>query len=113
MPPLTLFQKSVIGVSISIAFIVLIIFAIIFFMMKKNFVFPPVIPSCPDFWEDISDGENGSKCSNVNKLGNCSASMMDFTKSNWIGANGLCNKKIWARACGISWDGISNKNQCG
>lgn len=113
MPPLTQFQKSVIGVSIFIGCIVLIIIAIKFFLLKKDFVFPPVIPSCPDFWEDLSEKENGSKCVNVNKLGTCNTGMMDFTRSKWIGSNGLCNKKIWARACGISWDGVSNKNHCG
>jgi hypothetical protein len=110
---LTQFQKSVIGVAIFIAFILLIIIAIQFFLMKKDFVFPPVIPSCPDFWEDVSIKENGSRCSNVNKLGSCNNTIMDFTKSHWIGGNGLCHKKRWATACGLTWDGVTNRNHCG
>ena len=38
---------------------------------------------------------------------------MDFTKSHWIGGNGLCHKKRWATACGLTWDGVTNRNHCG
>jgi hypothetical protein len=33
---------------------------------------------------------------------------MNFVKMPFIGQNGRCNKKKWATACGVTWDGITN-----
>jgi len=35
---------------------------------------------------------------------------MNFNQPNWTGSNGLCNKSRWARACDLTWDGISNNH---
>jgi hypothetical protein len=81
-------------------------------MMKNDFAFPPVLPSCPDYWQDLSENTKGSKCVNVNKLGTCGNKEMDFSTSEWIGSRGACKKKRWATSCGIVWDGITNRNHC-
>lgn len=43
-------------------------------------------------------------------------SMFDMTSSVWNNIYGkksaLCNKKYWANSNQISWDGVSNTNQC-
>ena len=75
---------------------------------KQNAVFPPVIANCPDYWTDTS-GNNGSGCSNIQKIGNPScASTMDFSAPMWAGSTGPCTKYKWAQKCNLSWDGITN-----
>ena len=38
---------------------------------------------------------------------------MNFTTSPWTGDDGLCNKSKWAKACNLTWDGVTNnKNAC-
>ena len=32
---------------------------------------------------------------------------MDFTGDFWQGSTGDCNKYKWARACDLTWDGIT------
>ena len=49
---------------------------------------------------------------NVKKLGTCGINVMDFSKTQWIGSKGSCNKKRWATSCGVVWEGITNKNPC-
>jgi hypothetical protein len=80
---------------------------------KKNVVYPPVIGECPDYWEDQSSEEdikNGkNKCVNIHHLGKPSCSKnMDFSVYPYSGADGVCNKKSWAKTCGLTWDGITN-----
>jgi hypothetical protein len=109
---LSSFHNTVLGVALFILIISFIVIAIKFYRMKNDFVYPPVLPSCPDFWQDQSDKVKGSKCVNTNKLGTCGVEVMNFSTSNWTGQRGLCNKKKWATGCGIVWDGITNKNPC-
>ena len=33
---------------------------------------------------------------------------MDFSVYPYSGADGLCNKKKWAKTCELTWDGITN-----
>jgi hypothetical protein len=63
--------------------------------------------NCPDYWEDVSEG-NGSNCVNVKNLGTCGSNAMDFTTQQWVGDKGLCNKNEWAKKCDLTWDGITN-----
>jgi hypothetical protein len=109
---LSSFHNTVIRVAFVILILSFIVIAIKFFMMKNDFVYPPVIPSCPDHWQDLSEKGKGTRCVNKNKLGNCGNTVMDFSRPQWIGQRGLCNKKRWASGCGIAWDGISNKDPC-
>jgi hypothetical protein len=106
------FHISVISVAFFILVISFLVIAYKFFMMKKDFVYPPVLPSCPDHWQDLSEKTKGSKCVNVKKLGTCGINVMDFSKPQWIGSKGSCNKKRWATSCGVVWEGITNKNPC-
>jgi len=109
---LSQFQNTVLRVALVILIFSFIIIAIKFYTMKKDFVYPPVLPSCPDYWQDESEKVKGSKCVNKNKLGTCGNTTMNFSNPQWTGQRGLCNKKKWATACGISWEGITNKNPC-
>ena len=35
---------------------------------------------------------------------------MNFSTSSWTGDTGQCNKSRWARACDLTWDGITNNS---
>lgn len=109
---LSSFQSTVIYVGIVIFILIFIFIALRLYFSNNNYVYPPVIPSCPDYWEDLSTGKKGSKCVNKKNLGKCGNDDMNFTTSKWIGHRGMCNKNIWANSCGITWDGISNTYPC-
>ena len=73
---------------------------------------PPVIPSCPDYW--ISDGSgNAAKCINVKDLGVCPSEdgdkhlVMNFNVKPYNGDDSECAKYTWATKCKIAWDGIT------
>jgi hypothetical protein len=100
------------SISVILLIICLIFVGIALYRNKyTNKDFPPVIASCPDFWNDESDKKNGSKCVNKLNLGNqqC-AKTMDFSGSTWSGDAGSCAKIKWARSCDITWDGLDNNN---
>jgi hypothetical protein len=94
---------------------------------------PPLNPPsvCPDYWyssyydvtgDPIKDAEQMNlasygdeldrtmKCYNVKKLGSktCSSSM-DFSGDEWNGSDALCKKQKWAKACGLTWDGVTTE----
>jgi len=102
------FKKNVIYF-ISIVFItVLTAAAIILYKNKKEEDKKKLKGiNCPDYWEDVSEG-NCSNCINVKNLGTCGNNAMDFTTEQWVGDNGLCNKNEWAKKCDLTWDGITN-----
>ncbi len=100
-------------------------------------VFPPVKNTCPDLWESTISGNTVSckipaaSANNVGDLytnGKSDAANFDIgmvsgsvenrtltfstNSENTSGMTGDCAKKKWANMHGISWDGISNYNQC-
>jgi hypothetical protein len=104
------FQNIVISVAIFFLIITLLIIGFALYKNKSNFVFPPIIADCPDYWIDTLD-QNGSTCKNIKNLGNASCEkVMDFSTSNWSGNRGLCNKSRWAKSCDLTWDGITTNN---
>jgi hypothetical protein len=61
------------------------------------------------------DGSNCAiKCYNVHKLGTTSSTCasvpteMDFSGDDYTGSSGNCNKRTWAKNCGLTWDGITD-----
>ena len=105
------FQKFVL-----FAAIIILIITLVFIGMALNFStdqkWPPMIPTCPDFWQ-IDGSGNNTTCINVKNLGTCPPQSgdahltMNFNTSTFAGSNGLCAKYNWAKKCGISWDGIT------
>jgi hypothetical protein len=105
------FQKIVLIIAIVILILALVIIGVALSYAKdKNW--PPLVPSCPDYW--LVDGSgNNSTCINIKDLGTCSAQngekhlTMNFNNAPYTGSQGLCNKYRWANNCGVSWDGIT------
>jgi hypothetical protein len=105
------FQKYVLLIAIVILIIALVIIGFALSYSKAQ-NWPPLVPSCPDYWE-IDGSGNNTTCTNVQDLGTCPSNtgnqhlVMNFNSSNFTGANGLCAKYNWATNCGVSWDGIT------
>ena len=107
------FQSTVMTIATVLLIICLILIGISLYRHKYTEAYPPVVADCPDYWLDESDG-NSSHCVNSKNLGNDScAKTMDFSTSAWVGSAGLCNKAKWAKACDLTWDGVTNNtNAC-
>lgn len=108
------FQKFVLLAAIIILIISLVIIGFALNKTKKDQQWPPMIPECPDYWTLNGTGSTAT-CYNELNLGNCSNDRtMNFNASNFVGAQGMCNKYKWATRCGVSWDGITYgvKNPC-
>jgi len=106
-------QKIMLVIASVLLILTLIVVAVSLYNKKYDDKYPPVVAQCPDYWLDESTGNevNGSKCVNVKNLGKDSCKTeMDFSKPMWLGDQGLCNKKRWARACDLNWDGVTNSN---
>jgi len=104
------FQNIVMIVAIIMLIICLIFVGVALYNQKFSTAFPPVVADCPDYWLDKSNGDS-SNCENVKNLGKGSCSKtMNFSTSSWTGENGSCNKSRWARACDLTWDGVTNNN---
>jgi hypothetical protein len=101
---MAVFQKTVVTIAITILIISLCLIGITLYRQKYTSNYPPVIANCPDYW-DVS----GNFCKNSMDLGNskCNANM-DFTTAQWSGNSGLQKKYDWAKACNLTWDGITN-----
>lgn len=105
------FQSSVLYIAIVILIITLLIFGFFIYSSKNDLTYPPVLANCPDYWLDESIKKNGSNCKNSKNLGkNTCSKIMDFSTSWWSGQRGLCNKSKWAKACNLTWDGITSNN---
>jgi hypothetical protein len=105
------FQKFVLFGAIIILIITLVIIGLAL-NYSKNTMWPPLVPTCPDYW--IVDGSgNNTTCTNIKDLGTCPPNsgekhlVMNFNNPPFTGSNGLCGKYRWASNCGVSWDAIT------
>ena len=110
------FQKIVFTIAYVTLCLSLLFMGFALYKSKRKEQWPPMVPSCPDWW--ILDGSgNASSCVNVKDLGVCSSQTKDrkhqsmnfntpmYTGIN--GSNGACAKYKWATKCKVSWDGIT------
>tara|TARA_B100001142_G_C14348069_1_gene660843 strand:+ start:6832 stop:7191 length:360 start_codon:yes stop_codon:yes gene_type:complete len=112
------FQNNVVRIAtiVFIAFMALV--SLMLLLAKENQQFPPMYPTCPDYYDLKS--ENGPKCE-VKFPGMISASSsggepempcnkLDLTNEAYKGweTQQLKNKRKWAEACGVTWDGVTN-----
>jgi len=107
------FQQIVLYIAIILLIIALIVFGSMLYTDQK--VYPPTQAQCPDYWIDMSGGiGTGGYCINTKNLGKGECSnRMNFNTGAWTGDDGLCNKQKWAKACDLTWDGVTNNpNAC-
>ncbi len=107
------FQQIVLYIAIILLIVSLIVFGSMLYTDAK--VYPPTQAQCPDYWIDMSGGiGTGGYCINTKNLGKGECSnRMNFNTGVWTGDDGLCNKQKWAKACDLTWDGVTNNpNAC-
>lgn len=106
------FQEIVLTVAVVLLIICLIMIGWALRKNKKEVDFPPVLPVCPDYWEvvlDPDDEEGKPKgCKNVNNLGDDGDGDDGDEVIYDIINYDNCHKSQWARAKGLTWDGITN-----
>jgi hypothetical protein len=107
------FQKIVLAVSIIVFIVVLVFIGLALRKANKEKTWPPIVGSCPDYWEDTGNG-----CYNKMSLGKCNIptaddkNLMKFNVPPYNSSDGACAKAKWAKDCGIEWDGISQVTNC-
>ena len=107
-----MFQKTVGIIAFSILIVTLVLTGIFLAKRRGSGNYPPVVGSCPDYWEEQKINEK-NVCVNVKNLGNCGVDKKDFDIAEFKGDIGNCNKKKYAENCDLTWDGITNNpNVC-
>lgn len=74
----------------------------------SNGSWPPTVAYCPDYWVDLSEDNNGSKCYNQKSLGKCNLPSAGDKNTKDFSAMSDCQKYEWAQACGVVWDGLDS-----
>ena len=115
------FQSIVLTVALVTLILVLALVAYLIHTSKSDMKFPPETPSCPDYFEAVSDekGNPTEKCNNVQGLGNGVPGVTDFALINsgelsCPGNNPCADSALkarcsWAKQHNITWDGVTNK----
>ena len=113
------FQKTAVIVALVVLVVALIFIAIMLVVQANSQKFPPYSSSCPDYWnmektsesDESDETESSEMCINSKSLGKINHSgckQLDPNNSIFSGSSAGCNKYTYARACGITWDGITN-----
>ena len=113
------FQKTAVIVALVVLVVALIFIAIMLVVQANSQKFPPYSSSCPDYWNmektsGSDDSEGTEMCINSKSLGKINHSgckQLDPNNSIFSGSSGGCNKYTYARACGVTWDGITNNEK--
>jgi hypothetical protein len=99
------FQKTVLMVALIILTVTLAIIGVLLYNNQTEIKFPPEIGNCPDYYT----ADENNKCQNTLdlKVNNPNCNTGDF--SSFTGDDANKNKCNWAKTCGVTWDGITNK----
>jgi len=100
------FQNIVSTIAIILLIVCLIVIGIMMHYQKQEAKYPPVVPGCPDSW--VSSGDLKCKADKANLGKDECPKEMDFSKNNFVGDQGMCNKYRWAKRCDVEWDGVTN-----
>tara|TARA_B100000424_G_scaffold123286_1_gene93463 strand:+ start:5131 stop:5565 length:435 start_codon:yes stop_codon:yes gene_type:complete len=137
------FYKNALIVATIALMVILAIIATVLIVNKDKVFYPPVVSECPDYWVDAGflkspggekylvdpdvksaaeSASNNTDCINFKKLGSCmnEGLIIDPNSSDMFpGGQGIhqgskmCSQFEWANRCGITWDGITNReNVC-
>ena len=123
------FYKTTFTIMIVVLIICLAIIGTTIAYSKNDVKFPPITSECPDYYKKMPSGNCVSQVNGIEKestipfndtTANCTnvdfkdGTIFSNKDNGGIGpASALCEKKEWAKACGVNWDGItSNDNIC-
>ena len=103
-----MFQRTILIVAVVILILSLLVISHFLYRRQYSVKFPPEIGNCPDYYtaksKDVCKNSVGLKVINPN----CDTG--DFSGSSYKGDQGFKRKCLWAKECGVTWDGISNRN---
>lgn len=106
------FQQAVLVVAIIALVISLIVIGMLLSKGSSGSgeggTWPPTLAYCPDYWVDLSDENNGSKCYNQKSLGKCNLPSANDKNTKDFSSMTSCQKYEWAQACGVVWDGLDS-----
>jgi hypothetical protein len=112
----------IIVVVVAVVFLILCLVAVGMSLQTSGATapFPKLQAPCPDGWGKDSDGSCIQNPINIGSrtgptLGPDEINVWSSLSSNKFTANPnatICDKRKWAIAKGINWDGVSNYNQC-
>ena len=76
--------------------------------MQDSFQKARIANVCPDYWENVGDGQNKTQvCKNVKKIGRCN--ITDETKDFGVDLyKDPIAKCKWSKYCDAPWEGISH-----
>lgn len=102
--PMT-FQKGAIMVGLVLCIVALVFLATAFYSLNETRNHPPNQSDCPDYYKRIGDTCGYDGTTNAYNLKD------DRCKSfNHTGLGSDKQKFLYAKTCGIQWDGITNNN---
>lgn len=109
------FQKTVLIIALIVLSVMLIFIALAMKGLKNSQEYPPEVSECPDFWTKNSSGVC-KPMSGLNSNTNKPFKRYDPNKEEWVvDTTKECNaytkdvdKAIYAKTCGIEWDGLTN-----
>ena len=101
------FQKIVLIIAGIMLILTLAVIGLLIKAGDLNAVFPPELSQCPDYFKTtMKDGS--LSCKRVHDgLGTCES--INIGGANFRGENGDYAKCMKAKECGITWDGITNR----
>ena len=124
------FYKTTFTIMIIVLIICLAVIGTIISYSNNDVKFPPITSECPDYYKLNESGECVSQIDVIprkqwwKRKGNkpdIPCDKVDFNNSYFkkkdnggMGrASALCERKKWAKKCGVNWDGVTtNDNIC-
>ena len=123
------FYKTTLTIMIVVLIICLAIIGTTIAYSNDNVKFPPITSKCPDYYKltdtdncDSQISEIGTNSITLNGYSNISCNNIDFNNATYFPKkdnsgmgpdSALCEKKKWAKKCGVNWDGVTtNENIC-
>ena len=122
------FYKTTLTIMIVVLIICLAVIGTTIAYSNDNVKFPPITSKCPDYYKltdtnscvsqiseigtsPINFKGNSVSCNDVNF--NNAANFPNKDNSGMGPESALCEKKKWAKNCGVNWDGVTtNENIC-
>lgn len=110
------FQNNVVRIATIIFIFFMALTSLMLLLAKQNQKFPPMYPTCPDYYTLKSEGEQ-AYCQDIKGLdykgdnqAKCVKLNISDDKYRGWKTQQIKNKLKWATDCGVTWDGLTNVN---
>tara|TARA_B100001029_G_C14975471_1_gene402788 strand:+ start:427 stop:783 length:357 start_codon:yes stop_codon:yes gene_type:complete len=111
------FQNNVVRIATIIFIFFMALTSLMLLLAKQNQKFPPMYPTCPDYY--ILQDDGGPKCMDDKLLAgsnqnggtppmSCGKLNLNHPSYKGWGDAQIKAKRKWAQDCGVTWDGLTN-----